>query len=62
VNSAEMARPWTKLITTFPLDHYDIRTLSLQGSPQASEDRQNYYDGLRATVGLHDATFQEQDA
>jgi hypothetical protein len=33
-----------KLITTFPLERYDIPTLGLRVSPAASEGRQSYYD------------------
>jgi len=33
-----------KLITTFPLERYDIPAVGLQVPPEASEARQSYYD------------------
>jgi hypothetical protein len=36
-----------KLITTFPLERYDISVFGLRAPPRASEARQNYDDGLQ---------------
>jgi len=45
VDSARLARPaWTKLITTFPPERYDILAFGLRLPPRASEAGQNYYD------------------
>lgn len=38
------APAWMKLITTFPLEHYDIPTFEPRAPPQASGARQSCYD------------------
>jgi hypothetical protein len=44
VDSAEFGVPaLMKLITTFPLERYDIPAIGLRMQPRASETRQSYY-------------------
>lgn len=41
------APAWMKLITTFPLEHYDIPAFGQRARPGTSEVRQSYYDRLQ---------------
>lgn len=46
-----------KLITTSPLERYDILTFGLRVPPRAAEARQSYYDRLQNAVSQLDRLY-----